>query len=486
MIVSNAVEADSCSFDQGLDSAPLESITENPAAPPDAEADFSIHQICWQILKKSSHHRFLADRARQFVNLWSRTLAADQVVLVCQQQGKSKVIAVSGAVTFDANSESIQQLEQLSSTQGKSVDPEFWSASRQIGKSQASLIETYARTNGFRSAALIPLIPSGKDSPIGHVLTFSSAAALHEEQILQFSSELFPVMSDQILTWQRAERNRVSRFFAKAKKYLVGSKRKLWLMAAFLFVAILLFPVPYKVNCNSSLEPTTRRYVASPFAGRLKEIFVEPGSSVSRDQVLAIIDGDEIQWKLDATLAEFGREQEKYNAALQEGRVSDAHVASLEMKKLQHDIQFFREKISNLEIKSPVDGIVVSGDLEKSKGTPLEKGQTLFEIGPLEFLNIQIEVPESEVRFIKPHQTVEIRFQAFPLKSFSAQVERIYPRAEIKDDQVVFVALAKLSNPGRLLRPGMKGQVKINTGSSTIGWNLFHRPTEKFRSFIGF
>ena len=110
----------------------------------------------------------------------------------------------------------------------------------------------------------------------------------------------------------------------------------------------------------------------------------------------------------------------------------------------------------------------------------------MFEIGPIDELKIEIEIPENERRFIRKDQKVSVRFHAYPLEHFDGVIETIYPRAEAKDNTVVFLATAKIKNLDGILRPGMKGKATINTGSSYLGWNLFHQPVESLRSFIGF
>ena len=109
----------------------------------------------------------------------------------------------------------------------------------------------------------------------------------------------------------------------------------------------------------------------------------------------------------------------------------------------------------------------------------------MFEIGPLDQLKIEIEIPESERRFVQIGQPVRVRFHAFPLMRFDGQIESIFPRAESRENQVVFVATANVQNEQGILRPGMKGKTMVDTGPSLVGWNILHRPIESFRSWIG-
>jgi hypothetical protein len=58
---------------------------------------------------------------------------------------------------------------------------------------------------------------------------------------------------------------------------------------------------------------------------------------------------------------------------------------------------------------------------------------------------------------------------------------RIYPISEIQNGQNVFIGEAMLENDNDVLRPGMKGSVRIHSTRKSIGWILFHRLWEYLR-----
>jgi hypothetical protein len=66
-----------------------------------------------------------------------------------------------------------------------------------------------------------------------------------------------------------------------------------------------------------------------------------------------------------------------------------------------------------------------------------------------------------------------------------ATVERIYPKAELIDDENVFVAEAAVESSGLLLKPGMRGKAEISTGARPLGWNLFHKAWATTRYWLG-
>ncbi len=59
------------------------------------------------------------------------------------------------------------------------------------------------------------------------------------------------------------------------------------------------------------------------------------------------------------------------------------------------------DRLGNLEVASPIDGVVISGDLEKYTGAPVERGPGLLEVAPLDMERLELENAESLRRQIK-------------------------------------------------------------------------------------
>jgi len=152
--------------------------------------------------------------------------------------------------------------------------------------------------------------------------------------------------------------------------------------AAILATLLLAIPRPYAVRCDVQLQPVTRRFVAAPFDAKLEESLVSPGDVVSQGNVLARIDGQEIRWELEGLQAEASRAAKRHDSALAAGKIAESQLARLEMERLDLRIQLLQHRVQNLQIKSPVDGIVVSGDLEKAEGAPLKSGRRCLRLPP--------------------------------------------------------------------------------------------------------
>jgi RND family efflux transporter MFP subunit len=238
---------------------------------------------------------------------------------------------------------------------------------------------------------------------------------------------------------------------------------------------VMFVPYPYHIKCECEVQAVTRRFVPVPYDGVLKSVSVEPGDVVQAGEVLAQMDDREIDWELAAKQAEYQRARKQHDMSLAGALTADAQIAKLEMERLDVQIQLLLERRQNLEIKSPIDGVIISGDPSKREGARLKQGETLFEAGPLDRMLVEIYVPDAEVSHVERDQHARIRLDAFPSRAFDAQLVRVSPRAVAREQANVFIAEVELENPKHLLRPGMSGRGRIETPRQSLGWVLFHK-----------
>lgn len=249
-------------------------------------------------------------------------------------------------------------------------------------------------------------------------------------------------------------------------------------------VAAMAVPVPYSVNCDCELQPVTRRFVAAPFEGALEKAFVEVGDPVRADQLLARMDGKEVRWEQAGNIAEYERAAKERDAHLADQKFGEAQVAKLEMDRLTLTTRLLEHRNDHLEIRSPIDGIVVSGELKRAEGVRLAMGQTLFEVAPLDQMIVEVEIPEAELAHVTAGAATTMRLEAFPGQKLEGTLKRICPRAELRRKQQVFVGEIALANDTGQFRPGMRGRVSIPAGHALLGWRLFHRAWQKLQLWL--
>ena len=422
--------------------------------------------------------------ARVIVNHLQTSLGCDQVALsLCDDAASVIISAVSGVEQVDLQSEyasqTIAALQQPLIQHGK-VD---FAAGQEKQSAVELALENYCVANGCEAAIALPIIEATKVE-IGSVLIGCSRDQLQSPTFQAKCQQIVDLIAGYLPTVLRANQSllkTLSNQFVKLKSSV--TLRNLAIGAA-VATGLLCVPMPYRVWCDCSVQPVERRFVAAPYEGVLAQSLVRGGDQVSAQQIVAKLDGRALRGEIAGVQAEFDVSRKHRDLALSTGDVAQSQIAKSEMQRHQAKITILNQRLENLDVRSPIDGIVVVGDLEKAVGVPLELGQTLFEIAPLEAMVAEVGVPESEADYVKPGMQVELKFDSFPFQTFSGEILRIHPQAEVVDDDSVFVAEVVLQNAEGRLRPGMNGNAKVSTGWSPLGWNLFHRPWESIRYWM--
>ncbi len=196
------------------------------------------------------------------------------------------------------------------------------------------------------------------------------------------------------------------------------------------------------------------------------------------------MDERENRWELARVEADRARAEKERDAARAAHRASAAQLAELDLQRLGIQQRLLQHRLDNLAIRSPIDGVVVAGDLEKASGAPLTIGQSLFEIAPLDRMLCELSIPEEDVGRIAAGGVVRVRLEARPGAALTGTVRRVHPRAELRGSSSVFVAEVELDNPDGELRPGMNGTARVEAGRGSVAWLAFHKPWARLRRLL--
>ena len=188
------------------------------------------------------------------------------------------------------------------------------------------------------------------------------------------------------------------------------------------------------------------------------------------------MDDQEIRYDLIGVRAEKQQAAKKREIELAERDVSQSLLSDLERQRLVAQQQLLEYQQGQVELRSPIDGVVLSGSLERAHGMSVDLGKVLYEVGPLSPLKIQMAIPGEEIAQVKTKDQVRVWIRGLEHDSFVAKIENIRPRSELHDGRNVFVAELTIDNESGLLRPGMEGNVRIDCEPQRLGWSLFHKP----------
>lgn len=417
------------------------------------------------------------------VNHICRLFEAEQVAFsYVDSAGTNRLIAISDVEQLELGSE-VSKTAQAACDRAIQLAQALVYPATESDADQSMMLEQYCRVNRIGGGVCIPLFRDDK-TPIGAILIGGKADRICQPKFLEYASRVIELLSGHLNTVLKANRSAASSAKEGIARFLKRSIGKKMLMLIGVLALAMLIPMPYRIGADCQLEPVVRRFVAAPYDGILETSLVESGAIVEKDQLLARMDGRALRIELLGVQADLQAARKRRDSALAIGNVAQSHIARSEMKRYESQIELLKERLQNIEIRSPIKGIVVSGDLDKAEGAPLNVGQSLFEVGPLDEMVAEIRIPESEIRFVKPDSRVTIKLNAYPFRTFVGTVRNIHTRSEIVDDKNVFVAEVIMENGEFQLRPGMQGTAKIKSGTYPLGWNLFHNAWEKARYWL--
>lgn len=426
----------------------------------------------------------VSDASMVVVNNLRRLCDAEQVSLALFAGSKNmRLKAISDVEKVDLNSESSKIILNALSQAAVTGETIRFPVQEDEHSPATLALDKYCKSNSIEGCVGLPLITEEGDA-IGAILVGVNQTQVADENYNTYLERIVGLTTGHLQVVLRANqgvRDLVGKRWTSFRKSKLT--KTIGLIAACL-AGLMFVPMPYRVGCDCEIQPVLRRYIAAPHDGILEKSFVESGNIVESDQVVAHLDGSQLRIELSGLRAELEGAKKRRDSALAQGEVAPSQIARSEMKRHQAKIEILEKQLTNLEVRSPIGGIVVSGDLEKVEGAPVEMGKTLFEIAPLDDMLAEIGIPESEIQYVESGMPVTIKLNAFPFKTWTGTIEKIHPRTEIVEDDSVFIAQVRLPNQENQLRPGMKGAAKIKSSYSPLGWNLFHQSWESLRYWL--
>ena len=252
-------------------------------------------------------------------------------------------------------------------------------------------------------------------------------------------------------------------------------------VAAFLAVAT----GTYRVSGDATIEGAVQRAITAPINGYVKEARFRAGDTVKKGQIIGRFDDRDL--KLERVKLASQREQyiRQYREAMANHQRAQAEIVSAQIAQAEAQLALIDEQLSRTLMVAPFDGLIVSGDLSQSLGSPVERGQVLFEIAPRDDYRVALQIDERDIAQVALGQHGELTVASIPGKRFAFTVSKITPVNTAKDGRNFFRVEASLAQPpGPRLRPGMEGVGKIDIDQRKLVWIWTHRFTDWVRLWL--
>ena len=236
------------------------------------------------------------------------------------------------------------------------------------------------------------------------------------------------------------------------------------------------------VTATGTLNPVTNVTVGSQISGIIQTLNADFNTRVTRGQVVAQLDaatykanvaaaeGDLANAKanLELTQVDFRRATELLKSQLIaqsefDKATANLHQAEAAVQMKEASLQRANVDLSRCTIFAPVDGIVISRNVDVGQTVAASmSAPTLFIIAnDLAQMQIDANVAEADVGGIESGQQVEFTVDAFPYRTFRGKVTQVRNSPVTVQNVVTYDTVVEVNNADLKLKPGMTANVSI-------------------------
>jgi multidrug resistance efflux pump len=266
---------------------------------------------------------------------------------------------------------------------------------------------------------------------------------------------------------------------------LVGPRHSGYKLTALLLSALLVFLTfaegDYRVTARASLEGAVQRAMVASVDGYVAQANVRAGDVVQQGDGLFKLDDRDLQLERLKWVSQQEQFLRQYRDALAQGERAQVRILKARLDQAEAQLALVDEQLARIKGIAPFDGVVVSGDLSQSLGAPVQKGQVLFEIAPLERYRLVLQVDERDMGALAKGQGGQLVLTSGASEGLPFTVVKITPVSAVVEGRNTFSIEAQLSKTPKILRPGMEGIGKINIGRRKLAWIWSHSLTEWLR-----
>jgi RND family efflux transporter MFP subunit len=413
-------------------------------------------------------------------------LGCERVSIGVSRRSQMRLEALSNTAKFDPRSGLVRDLEaamdEAADQDAPVSQPPLPNGPPRVTMAHAALVRSHG-------AGLAWTVPLGSEGRVTGAMTFERRGAGRLDAATIELCEDLGALLGPILDLKRRARES---WFEEAREFLRrqisrlrgpgNTQLKIAAIGGVAALLLLMFsPGNYRITADATLEGRVQRAIVAGVEGYIAEANVRAGDLLKEGQILARLDDRDLLLKHreeSGKQAQLIKEQRK---AFAEHDRSQVNFLSAKLDQANAELALVAAQLERTRLVAPFDGIVVKGDLSQSLGSPVERGELLFEIAPLDGYRIILKVDQRDIAAPAPGQRGKLALTALPGRTLPLTIQRITPVSIPEDGRNYFRVEAHLDEPVPGLRPGMEGIAKIHIGRRRFIWIWTHSLTDWLR-----
>ena len=424
--------------------------------------------------------------AIEMANRLADQFGCERVSIGFRQGLPIRLKALSHVTSFDSRTQLVRRIE---AAMEESVDQVSIIVLPDVSESKTIINRAHCELAGQEGCGGISTHPlPGRHGFIGAITFERESSKPFNEQELALCQSLVQFIGPTLELKQLEERSLWTKGGEDLLRLTGGVFGKSYLkikvtlaLMTMLVIAASVIDGRYQVTAPASVESSIRQVLVASQNGYVKESFLQAGDRVEKDQLMALLDDRHLQLELRKWQSEHNKIEKVYQEALAKHDRIELGIQSAQLQQIDAELLLVKEQIAQTEVRSPFDGVVISGDLTQSLGAPVEIGQTLYEIAPLDRYQVVLEVDDHNMAGVKPGNSGKLIIAALPNESFSVSIDQVIPIAISKEKRNYFRIEASLAEHSSELLPGMRGVAKIDIGEEKLLWIWTHALVDRMK-----
>ncbi|WDE14095.1 HlyD family efflux transporter periplasmic adaptor subunit [Thalassomonas haliotis] len=434
-------------------------------------------------------HNSVKAAALETANVLATQLSCERVSIGLCYGLSARLLALSHIAHFERDREFIREIEAV---MNEAIDQSCHLLYRQGVTGSGSVMQAHARlakqqgNKGIHTRLL-----GSKSAPVGAIsCELGDKTELTKENLALFetvSRLLGPIFELRMKNEASWLTKTMSALRLSVTRLLGGSYLKVKIASLSVMLVLLglsVMPGTFEVKASAALQGKVRQLLVAPQDGFIKKGMVSAGDLVEQGNLLATLDDSRLRLERQKWQSEHNKLKKQYQQAFSARERAQLGILQARLDQVSAEMQLVDEQISRTRLKAPFDGIVLSGDLDQAQGSPVTKGQVLFEVTPLNHYRVLLEVDEHDIARLKSGQAGTLIMTALPDTRFNITLEKVIPVAISSDGYNYFRVQARLKQPSSLLRPGMRGVAKITIEERKLLWIWTHELRQRLSLWL--
>ena len=427
----------------------------------------------------------IAPSALAVVNAVPDLTGFDLAAISFLRNGRSRLTALSRTATFQRKARIVSEWQAVADEVAARGEPISVPASGTTSVAIDHAHRTLLQSLGLAAAVSVPLVVRG------NVVGAMTVARRRSEDD---NPELDPEAVDDLrlvgaaiapVLWLKVRDDRwfagrLRDYSVRAFTAVFGRRPAIALGAALCAVLIACLSLAQgdlRVRADAVLQGRQQRSAVALIDGFVRDAFVRAGDTVEKGTLLAQLDDRDAELQLTQAEARRRQAEQRRREALALGDRAAGARAAAEISEAASEIALAKARLDRTPVIAPQAGLVVSGDLSQRLGTPVSRGDLLFEIASLDAYRVLIDVSEYDIGLIVADQTGELVLTGLSDIPVNFVVTGVSSVAEPQQGENRFrVEADVIGQPAGVVRPGMEGVAKIEIGPAPL-WRILLRGT---------